>query len=31
MKTYEAPEIQVKTFDTEDILTVSGDNYTPWG
>lgn len=30
MKTFENPEIQVKTFDVEDIMTTSG-NTTPWG
>lgn len=29
MKTFENPEIQVNTFDTEDILTDTSNN-TPW-
>ena len=33
MKLFEAPEIQVKTFEAEDIITVSdeSDDATPWG
>ena len=30
MKTFEIPDIQVKTFDVEDIITTSTD-VTPWG
>ena len=30
MKLFEAPEIQVKTFEVEDIITDSTD-VTPWG
>lgn len=31
MKTFENPEIQVKTFDVEDIMNESSQNTTPWG
>lgn len=32
MKTFEYPDVQVKTFDVEDIMTASSDNNTtPWG
>ena len=27
MKTYEQPEIQVETFEVEDIITTSGEGY----
>ena len=30
MKLFEAPEIQVKTFEAEDIITASTDDVTPW-
>ena len=31
MKLFEAPEIQVKTFEAEDIITTSTEDVTPWG
>ena len=31
MTMFETPEIQVKTFEAEDIMTASTDDVTPWG
>ena len=31
MKDFENPEILVKTFEAEDIITTSTEDVTPWG
>ena len=31
MKMFEEPEVLVKTFEIEDILTASNEDVTPWG
>ncbi len=30
MEKYEEPEMEVISFDNEDVITKSGDTYTPW-
>lgn len=30
MEKYEEPEMEVISFDNEDVITSSGDTHTPW-
>jgi len=31
MRTFETPEIKVISVPVEDVITTSGEDYTPWG